>query len=368
MEIKEQSIRNQLQQVDFKNQVAIIEGFTEAVEDDRELRILIVIGCFKYDMFEWKCAAVSPKTNTVDGEIMRGKATTLDGVIEEINETLSGTFSDIDWKNKITIKDRKSREAMKKVTEQYSIDSSGAINVYGIQDALENGDWVIIGPDKKLVKNKDTKFVEYYENGILITEFDLSIDGLKDFFNDYNESDEPVEFVEMCNIVKYAKNVLKINENVIPCTPKILNKIVDYIFSVEGLEASYDLADAEAGVLGETVFIIDGVETVLRDCYESNGIIYVALENGDLYAIEGDEVRKGTWVLEALGPQFGDYKAFRRLNNYHPAENESKSCYNCTSHSYEGNDFICNYLGYSRFPDREVNCLYTCDKWKKVKL
>ena len=185
--IKDQSLRSKLDEVDFKKNVAIIEGFTEDKNDDSlELKVFVIIGNYRVDMFQWKSVAVDANTDEPISEPLKGKAGTLNGVIEEINEKLGELYYDIDWNSDVIVKPRtrkKLQDKEKYMKEEYNITDPSTINLYGVLDALSLGQNVRVNRNNYLLYDPKLDQVDYVADGEVEASFELSRDALKDLLS-----------------------------------------------------------------------------------------------------------------------------------------------------------------------------------------
>ena len=78
-----------------------------------------------------------------------------------------------------------------------------------------------------------------------------------------------------------------------------------------------------------------------------------------------------TRMKNMLGSEYEDFKkSFLSEQTSHAMRinpEKEKGCCDCQFVAFEGLVPICTYLGKSLFPDKEVRCDRTCDKFKQSK-
>ena len=211
---------------------------------------------------------------------------------------------------------------------------------------LQNGDTVTLGDGQK-VQVKDNKLVVIDKEGNELKKVDFNQEAMKELIFDYDGILEDYNY-KRTNIVK-TYSVFDddadghLSGEVVLYQGKGVYKWVDEEHDLEG-PSSFSSART-----AYTKFI-QSLQNKVNNKQESFKALLTSLKN----------------LTETFEIEFGDYKCFKARSNYRFTEND-KNCSNCKYAGFEGTNFICTYLGYSRFPDREVKSQFTCDVWEKYK-
>ena len=213
-------------------------------------------------------------------------------------------------------------------------------------DRLQKGDTVTLGDGQK-VQVKDDKLVVIDKEGNELKKVDFNQKAMKELIFDYDGILENYNY-KKTNIVK-SYSIPDLDADGEHLSGQVVlykgNGVYKWVDEEHGLEGPYSFSSA-------------------RTAYEKFVQSLKNKVNNKQESLKG-LLNTLKFVSEDLEIEFGDYKCFKTRNNYRIAEND-KNCFNCKYVGFEGSNFKCNYLGFSRFPDREVNSQFTCDVWKKA--
>lgn len=156
--------------------------------------------------------------------------------------------------------------------------------------------------------------------------------------------------------------------------PKDENKIsIDGVYQTLLLNMKINLGDIQLRPLNHNEFGVFNKNGDLINIADltRGGVSDVLIDNGIINADDLDNYEESFKqdIKESLDHvRFDDYNKFKMINNYHAINPEKeKGCCDCQFVAFEGLVPICTYLGKSLFPDKEVRCDRTCDKFKQSK-
>lgn len=212
---------------------------------------------------------------------------------------------------------------------------------------LQNGDTVTLGDGQK-VEVKDNKLVVTDKEGNELKKVDFNQEAMKELIFNYDGIVENYNY-KRTNVVK-SYSIPDLDSDGEHLSGQVVlykgNGVYKWVDEEHDLEGPYSFSSARTAYEK----FVQSLKNKVNDKQESLKGLLTSLKS----------------VCEDLEIEFGDYKCFKARQNYRMAEND-KNCFNCQYVGFEGSNFKCNYLGFSRFPDREVNSQYTCDVWKKSK-
>ena len=223
---------------------------------------------------------------------------------------------------------------------------------------------------KKLIETfkdvADEERVHIGEFTQMLKEFDISDDKEEEGEEEAKERDAEIEDKEESIV---DESLSEADEE-----PEDENKIsIDGVYQTLLLNMKINLGDIQLRPLNHNEFGVFNKNGDLINIADltRGGVSDVLIDNGIVNVNDLDNYEESFKqdIKESLDHvRFDDYNKFKMINNYHAINpKKEKGCCDCQFVAFEGLVPICTYLGKSLFPDKEVRCDRTCDKFKEIK-